>query len=64
MDENLNRTIAKIKSTMISCGLKNIKELHKQSILTLVYSSSNIEGSAHDLISHPTKVISLCYNNK
>lgn len=53
MEENINRTVAKIKSTMISCGSKTIYEFQKQAILTIVSSTSIVEGGTHDLISRP-----------
>lgn len=54
MEDNLNRTLAKVKSTMISCGSKTIREFQEKAILTIVSSTSIIEGGAHDLISRPT----------
>ena len=54
MEDNLNKTIAKIRSTMISCGSLSISEFHKNAVLTLVSATSIVEGGAHDLISRPT----------
>ena len=50
LKENLEVTLGKIKSTMCSCGVTSIKELQKEARLTLVSSTSIIEGGAHDVI--------------
>lgn len=50
LKDTLDITIAKIKSTMCSCGASNIKELKQNSRLTLVSATSIIEGGAHDVI--------------
>lgn len=50
LKENLQITIAKIKSTMCNCGALTIPELHKNAKLTLVSDVSISEGSAHDVI--------------
>jgi IMP dehydrogenase len=48
--DNLNKSIAKIKNTMSSCGSKNIKELHDTARISMVSSTSIVEGGAHDVI--------------
>lgn len=48
--DNLDITISKVKSTMCTCGVTNIDELHKDSRITLVSATSIIEGGAHDVI--------------
>lgn len=50
LKDNLNQTIGKIKSTMCSCGVLNLNELKTDAKLTLVSSTSIIEGGAHDVI--------------
>ena len=50
LKENLEVTVAKIKSTMCNCGAITIPELHEKARLTLVYNVSIQEGSAHDVI--------------
>lgn len=50
MKDSLNQTLAKIKSTMCSCGSTNIPHLHKHAKLTLVSSTSIVEGGAHNVI--------------
>lgn len=48
--DNLNKSIAKIKNTMSSCGSKTIKELHDTARISMVSSTSIVEGGAHDVI--------------
>jgi len=50
MKDNLDITLSKIKSTMCACGAHNIEELQQKARLTLVSSTSIIEGGAHDVI--------------
>ena len=50
LKDNLEITLGKIKSTMCSSGVASIKELQTDSKLTLVSSTSIIEGGAHDVI--------------
>ncbi len=50
LKENLEVTLGKIKSTMCSCGVGNLKELREEAKITLVSSTSIIEGGAHDVI--------------
>ena len=50
LKDNLEITVAKIKSTMCNCGSVSIPELHKKARLTLVSNVSISEGSAHDVI--------------
>ena len=50
MSENLDVTIAKIKSTMCNCGSTTLKELHENARLTIVSAVSIREGGAHDVI--------------
>lgn len=55
LKDNLDITIGKIKSTMCSCGATTIQELQKNVKITLVSSTSIIEGGAHDVILKETK---------
>ena len=50
LKDNLDITVAKIKSTMCNCGAITIPELHEKARLTLVSNVSIQEGSAHDVI--------------
>ena len=47
---NVEMTTNKIKSTMCNCGALTIKELQEKAKLTLVSSTSIVEGGAHDVI--------------
>jgi IMP dehydrogenase len=50
LKDNLDQTLGKIKSTMCSCGVSTLKELQSEAKITLVSSTSIIEGGAHDVI--------------
>lgn len=50
MKDNLNQTLAKIKATMCSCGSTTIDHLQKNAKITMVSSTSIVEGGAHDVI--------------
>jgi len=55
LKDNLDVTVGKIKSTMCSCGVMDIEDLKKNAKITLVSSTSIIEGGAHDVILKDTK---------
>ncbi|MDR2231488.1 MAG: IMP dehydrogenase [Tannerella sp.] len=50
LKDNLSLTLGKIKSTMCSCGCITINELQANAKITLVSSTSIVEGGAHDVI--------------
>jgi IMP dehydrogenase len=50
LKDTLNTTVAKIKSTFCNCGATSIDELQRVARITLVSSTSIIEGGAHDVI--------------
>ena len=50
LKENVNLTLYKVKSTMCNCGALSIRELQQKARLTLVSSTSIVEGGAHDVI--------------
>lgn len=50
LKDNLDVTLSKIRSTMSSCGSKSIRQLQETARITLVSSTSLIEGGAHDVI--------------
>ncbi|MEG1544488.1 MAG: IMP dehydrogenase [Tannerellaceae bacterium] len=50
MKDNLAITLGKIKATMCSCGSISIEELQQHAKITLVSSTSIVEGGAHDVI--------------
>lgn len=55
LKDNLDITVGKIKSTMCSCGTLDIAELKQKAKITLVSSTSIVEGGAHDVILKETK---------
>ena len=48
--DNVAKSLHKVKSTMCNCGCLSIPEFQKNAKLTLVSSTSIIEGGAHDVI--------------
>lgn len=50
LKDNVTLSLNKVKSTMCNCGALTIAELQKKSKITLVSSTSIIEGGAHDVI--------------
>ncbi len=48
--ENVETTVAKIKSTMVSCGAISIPEFQDKARLVRVSATSITEGGAHDVI--------------
>ncbi|MBO4276920.1 MAG: IMP dehydrogenase [Clostridia bacterium] len=48
--DNVRLTLSKVRSTMCNCGALTIPELQKNAKLTLVSSTSIIEGGAHDVV--------------
>jgi IMP dehydrogenase len=48
--DNVAGTVAKIKATMCNCGVLTVKELQEKAKITLVSSTSIVEGGAHDVI--------------
>lgn len=50
MKDTLDLTISKITHTMCNCGCLTIPELQKDAKVTLVSSTSIVEGGAHDVV--------------
>jgi len=50
LKDGVGTTLAKLRSTMCSCGALSIPELQKKAKLTLVSATSIVEGGAHDVI--------------
>ncbi|MDR2570273.1 MAG: IMP dehydrogenase [Oscillospiraceae bacterium] len=50
LKDNVSLTLGKIRSTMSNCGAHTISELQQKAKLTLVSSTSIIEGGAHDVL--------------
>lgn len=50
LKDNVDMTLSKIKSTMCNCGALTIPELQEKAKLTVVSSTSIVEGGAHDVV--------------
>jgi len=50
LKENLAITLYKVKSTMCNCGALTVPEFQSNARLTLISSTSIIEGGAHDVV--------------
>ena len=48
--DNVRLTLSKVRSTMCDCGALNIPEFQEKAKLTLVSSTSIVEGGAHDVM--------------
>jgi IMP dehydrogenase len=55
LKDNLEITLGKVKSTMCSCGSLTISELKSKAKITMVSSTSIVEGGTHDIIPKETK---------
>ena len=49
LHDNVEKSLYKVKSTMCNCGVTNIADLQKNAKITLVSSTSIIEGGYHDV---------------
>ena len=54
LKDNVALTLSKVRHTMCNCGALSIPELQKKAVLTLVSSTSIVEGGAHDVIQKDT----------
>ena len=50
LKDNVESSLSKLKSTMCNCGVMSIPELQKKAKLTLVSSTSIVEGGHHDVL--------------
>ena len=50
LKDNVTLSLSKVRSTMCNCGALTIPELQKNAKLTLVSSTSLVEGGAHDVL--------------
>lgn len=50
LKDNLALTLGKVRSTMCNCGVLNIPDLQKNARLTVVSSTSIVEGGSHDVM--------------
>lgn len=50
LEENVQSTLLKVRSTMCNCGARSLAEFAEKAKLTLVSSTSLVEGDAHDVL--------------
>ncbi|MBP1997044.1 IMP dehydrogenase, partial [Paenibacillus eucommiae] len=50
LEDNVGLSLSKVRSTMCNCGYLTLPELQKNAKITLVSSTSIVEGSAHDVL--------------
>lgn len=50
LKDNVNKSLSKVRSTMCNCGVLNIPDLQKNARITLVSSTSIVEGGSHDVV--------------
>ena len=50
LKDGVATSLAKVRSTMCNCGALNLKELREKAKLTVVSSTSIVEGGSHDVI--------------
>ena len=50
LKDNVDNSLTKVRSTMCNCGALNLAELRDKAKITLVSSTSLVEGGAHDVI--------------
>ena len=50
LKDNVNLSLSKVRSTMCNCGCLTIPELQTNAKITLVSSTSIVEGGAHDVL--------------
>ena len=50
LKDNVALTLTKVKATMCNCGALTIEEFQQKAKLTLVSSTSIVEGGAHDVV--------------
>ncbi len=53
--DNVSLSLRKVKSTMCNCGALTIPELQERAKLTVVSSTSLVEGGAHDVVLKDSK---------
>ena len=50
LKDNVELSLSKVRSTMCNCGALTIPELQEKAKITLVSSTSIVEGGAHDVM--------------
>ncbi len=59
LKDNVTLSLNKVRSTMCNCGVLSIPELQEKAKITLVSSTSIVEGGAHDVILKDKQVNSI-----
>ncbi|HVP18613.1 MAG TPA: IMP dehydrogenase [Spirochaetia bacterium] len=57
LKDNIDMTLDKIRSTMVSCGAMSIPELQKKARITLASAVSIREGSTHDVVLKDSEIL-------
>jgi IMP dehydrogenase len=57
LKDNLDLTLAKVRSAMVSCGAASIPELQKKARIALASAVSIREGGAHDVVLKENEII-------
>jgi len=57
LKDNLDSTLIKIRSAMVSCGSCSIPELQSKARITLASAVSIREGGAHDIVAKENDII-------
>ena len=57
LHDNVEKSLYKVKSTMCNCGAITIPELQKKAKLTVVSSTSIVEGGYHDVMLKSTQTV-------
>ncbi len=52
LKDNVATSLYKVRSTMCNCGVLSIPELQEKAKLTVVSSTSIVEGGYHDVTLH------------
>ncbi len=56
LKDNVKLSLSKVRSTMCNCGALNIPEFREKAKITVVSSTSIVEGGAHDVILKETTI--------
>lgn len=57
LKDNVDTTLSKVKSAMCNCGALNIEDFRADAKLTVVSSTSIVEGGSHDVLLKDTTII-------
>lgn len=57
LKDNVRLSLSKVRSTMCNCGVLTIPELQKNARITLVSSTSIVEGGSHDVVLKDNNIV-------